>query len=389
MRIKLIKAVMGVFTVLMSYKIIKFIWYFNKAIIYIIGLLFVGVNWSDYRIISEIKLIYDSLVLYLLSFLPDNDVTDEMSNSTKNDIKEIIYKDHTNIDNRVDDDYVYVLADRLPEVKSIRNELKETIITDGGDNSWSLYDVITSPWLIFVVAAAVIVSGVFVVYHYDLTMNQVTEYTWTHIKSGFVATVLFIGRVIKWVNGWGNNPRPPINPGNPDLPINPALNLDSSSSGSITPKSAISIKNNSNVFTDIKGKGPMGEMTTEARQKDFDILFPRDVDTGMNIGPAEISVKDMLDTIDHDNPLSVRLFQDNAEAIAEAESILNKNKGVEITPEIVHLNRVTLRRLRDIYKHFPMKPWNSPLSSGSSTPTASSSKINSEGLSLKGFDLDD
>jgi len=312
-----------------------------------------------------------------------------MSNSTKNDIKEIIYKDHTNIDNRVDDDYVYVLADRLPEVKSIRNELKETIITDGGDNSWSLYDVITSPWLIFVVAAAVIVSGVFVVYHYDLTMNQVTEYTWTHIKSGFVATVLFIGRVIKWVNGWGNNPRPPINPGNPDLPINPALNLDSSSSGSITPKSAISIKNNSNVFTDIKGKGPMGEMTTEARQKDFDILFPRDVDTGMNIGPAEISVKDMLDTIDHDNPLSVRLFQDNAEAIAEAESILNKNKGVEITPEIVHLNRVTLRRLRDIYKHFPMKPWNSPLSSGSSTPTASSSKINSEGLSLKGFDLDD
>jgi len=44
MRIKLIKAVMGVFTVLMSYKIIKFIWYFNKAIIYIIGLLFVGVN---------------------------------------------------------------------------------------------------------------------------------------------------------------------------------------------------------------------------------------------------------------------------------------------------------------------------------------------------------
>ena len=101
MKIKLIKALISVFTVLLSYSLIRYLWYFNKVIIYLFGLIFVGVNWNDYHIFKEIKLIYDSVVLYILSYFPSNEITNEIKDSTRKDIKGIIYKDHTNINNNI------------------------------------------------------------------------------------------------------------------------------------------------------------------------------------------------------------------------------------------------------------------------------------------------
>lgn len=224
MKIKLIKALIGLITVLMSYKIVNYFFKFNKLIIYLFGLIFVGFNWSDYHVLNEIKLIWDSLKLYFLNLLPNNEITDEMKVSTKKDMTEIIiYKDHTNISNEIDDDYVYVIADKIPEVKSIRNEIKESHITDGNGNSWTFTEILTNPLIIFVIVSAIIVSGTIIVFHYDLTLDLVTTYTWTHIKAGFTVTVLFIGKIIKYFN---NDPRPPIDPNDPPIDLNPNLILD-------------------------------------------------------------------------------------------------------------------------------------------------------------------
>jgi len=60
-------------------------------------------------------------------------------------------------------------------------------------------------------------------------MDQVTTYTWTNIKAGFVATVLFLAKIARLIM-YGDprnprDPRPPINPNNPPMDINPKLNL--------------------------------------------------------------------------------------------------------------------------------------------------------------------
>jgi hypothetical protein len=123
MKIKIIKALLGVITVLMSYKLVNYLFKFNKLIFYLFGLIFVGFNWNDYHVLNEMKLIYDSVKLYLLSYFPNNNITDGIKDSTRKDIKEIIYKDHTNISNSIDDDYVYVIADKISEVKTIAQEM--------------------------------------------------------------------------------------------------------------------------------------------------------------------------------------------------------------------------------------------------------------------------
>jgi len=168
MKIKLIKHLNGIITIILGYSVIRYLLYFNKFIIYLFGLLFVGVSWSDYHIFKEIKLIYDSLILYILKFLPDNEMTNEIQDTTKSDIKEIIYKDHTNVNNEIDKDYVYVIADKLNEVKSIRSEIKETIISDGKDNEWTLSDILTKPWIIFTIATAITISSALIIHHYDI-----------------------------------------------------------------------------------------------------------------------------------------------------------------------------------------------------------------------------
>lgn len=87
----LIKSLISLFTVLMSYRIIKFIWYFNKLIIYLCGLVSVGFSWPDFTVLTEMKLAYDGLKLYILDFLnQDTPIVKESIKSTKNDIVEII-----------------------------------------------------------------------------------------------------------------------------------------------------------------------------------------------------------------------------------------------------------------------------------------------------------
>src|SRR5882757_3576583 len=103
LKIKIVKALIGVIVVLLGYKYIRYFIRFNKFIIYILGLLFVGIGWNDIYIFNELKLAYDSLKLYLLAFLPNNNV-------------------------KIDRDNFYVISDKIPEVKSIRNEIKESNI---------------------------------------------------------------------------------------------------------------------------------------------------------------------------------------------------------------------------------------------------------------------
>jgi hypothetical protein len=59
LKIKIIKALYGVITILLSYSLVRYFLYFNKLILWLIGLIFVGFNWSDYHIFKELRLIYD------------------------------------------------------------------------------------------------------------------------------------------------------------------------------------------------------------------------------------------------------------------------------------------------------------------------------------------
>ena len=246
MKIKLIKALLGVVTIILSYSIIRNFIKFNKIIIYLCGLLFVGINWSDYHLLKELKLIYDSIVLYLLSYFPNNVMTDEIKDSTKKDIKGIIYRDHTNItriNGDVSQDNVYVIADKLPEVKTIRTELKESIITDGANKSWTVTEILSNPFVIFAIISAITITGTIIVYHYDLTLDQVTTYTWTHIKTSCAAIGTFVVKLVKFIfniNYDDDDDRTPRPPTNPDLSDNSDIELIDKTSG----------------FLD-KGKGPM------------------------------------------------------------------------------------------------------------------------------------
>lgn len=340
MRIKLIKAIMGLITVLLSYKIIKYFWYFNKVIIYIIGMIYVGINWSDIQFLNEIKLIWDSIKIYILNNLPSNEITKDMIDATKSDIKEVInYKDHTNIDNRIDDDYVYVIADKLPEVKSIRNEMKETMISDGQVKVWPLSDIISDPWMILAIITAISITGTIIVYHYDLTLDQITEYTWSHIKTGFVATVAFITKIVKWILRKNNDPRPPIEPSNPDMPVNPSLNLDS----------------------DIKPPIAGPSISTDV----------------LNI--EQISINELMSKIDKSHPDTIKLFKKYSDEIDSINDALEDLKKGEITAKTISMSQTGLNELRDIYMRFPMVQ--SPSPTGSITPKATS-PIQSEGLEL-------
>ena len=66
MKIKIIKALLGVFTVLMSYKLVRNLLYFNKFFIWLIGLVFVGFNLNDYHLFKELLLIINDKKNYIL-----------------------------------------------------------------------------------------------------------------------------------------------------------------------------------------------------------------------------------------------------------------------------------------------------------------------------------
>ena len=187
LKIKIVKALIGVIVVLLGYKYIRYFIRFNKFIIYILGLLFVGIGWNDIYIFNELKLAYDSLKLYLLTFLPDNDVNQEIISKTKDDMKQIIYSDHTNHNGEIDNDYVYVFANKLEEVKSMKNEIKETTIIVG-DDSWTWTEILTDPIIIVIIISATIATGTLILAFFDVTFDEARIYSWSHLKMGATAT---------------------------------------------------------------------------------------------------------------------------------------------------------------------------------------------------------
>jgi hypothetical protein len=222
MKIKFIKALMALISVLMSYKIIKFLWYFNKAIIYVLGLIFVGFNWSDYRLFTEIKLIYDSLILWGMSFFPKNPVAYDLKNKTEKDIKEILIKDKEKSDEirriarkdgyktSVETDYrPYHISDNLENVKKAKKQISHSYISDG-INDWSISDLIKDPVLLCSVVLLILATGTVIVYKYDIDVMDWTQWSWTHIKSGFFAILAFIWKLIQWFNGRGGGNPPTI-----------------------------------------------------------------------------------------------------------------------------------------------------------------------------------
>jgi hypothetical protein len=232
MKVKFIKALMTLISVLMSYKIIKFLWYFNKAIIYVLGLIFIGFNWSDYRIITEIKLIYDSIILWFISFTPNNPISYDIKNKVEEDMKEIMridnLKKHTTLEKAQEEYKQFIIADKLKDVKSLRNEIKNenTFISDGVEvYTW---EEIFSNWrkLMFF-TTCILITGTFIIYKFDIDVADWSVWSWSHIKTGFWATLYFLKRLYDWFKrgGPGNPPMSPSGriPTNPPIEVNPAL----------------------------------------------------------------------------------------------------------------------------------------------------------------------
>jgi hypothetical protein len=202
----------------MSYKIIKFLWYFNKAFIYVLGLIFVGFNWSDYRLFTEIKLIYDSLILWGMNFFPKNPVAYDLKNKVEKDIKEILVKDleltRKNKGSVVTDYRPYHFSDNLENVQRVKKSVNHTYISDGY-NDWTISELLKDPYLITCVVILIVASGTIIVYKYDIEVMEWTQWSWTHIKSGFFAILAFIWKLIQWFRngGPGNRPgNPPMGP---------------------------------------------------------------------------------------------------------------------------------------------------------------------------------
>ena len=69
--IKLFKQIINLITLIYNYRIVKYLWSFNKIILYYLGILFVGIsfnNWDSFELFNEIKLFYDGIKLYVLNF---------------------------------------------------------------------------------------------------------------------------------------------------------------------------------------------------------------------------------------------------------------------------------------------------------------------------------
>jgi len=54
---------------------------------------------------------------------------------------------------------------------------------------------LTNPWVIFAILSVIIITGVIVIHHYDLSINDVTVYTFYPYKKGFVAYYYFIMKI--------------------------------------------------------------------------------------------------------------------------------------------------------------------------------------------------
>jgi len=104
----------------------------------VIGLIFVGFNWSDYRIFLEIKLIYDSIILWFMNFFPKNPIAYDLKVKTEKDIKEILIQDKIKAKKEgVVTDYRPCsipnnhISDNLETIRKTRKDISQTYISDG------------------------------------------------------------------------------------------------------------------------------------------------------------------------------------------------------------------------------------------------------------------
>ena len=76
-------------------------------------------------------MIYDSLILWFISFLPNNPVSYDLQNKVEKDIKDILIKDkaiddlksHTNLNKPLEEYKPFLVADKLNEIKSVRKDI--------------------------------------------------------------------------------------------------------------------------------------------------------------------------------------------------------------------------------------------------------------------------
>jgi hypothetical protein len=54
---------------------------------------------------------------------------------------------------------------------NLRKVYLKSTISDGTD-TWTFYNLITDPWVMFVVSGAIVVSGILIVRYYDINAND-------------------------------------------------------------------------------------------------------------------------------------------------------------------------------------------------------------------------
>jgi len=348
----------------------------------------VGFSWEDYNLVSEAKLLYDSFKLYILSFFnPKTPIVNKTIKSTLKDIDLIIEADKlSSKSNR----FTHKDEGPTPKFNVLRNSYK---ISDGTDNSWDLYDVMTNPWVIFIVATAITITGVVVIIHYDLTLDQITEYSWTHIKTGFVATVTFIWKIIKWIYGpRGGDPRPPMSPSgriptNPDQLVNPALEINSNPVSYSTPNSTDNTQRPMVLTRSPIFETPDSVFNTPVPSPSAEPL-PLYSNKGKSVHfgpetPLEALSESLQDELDTHHPNFNKIFMDNKDEIEKLNLEITTLEGAENTLQNLRLKNIAASRLAAIYRLLPKSI--SPASGGSITPTQSTSPLNTEGLSLPGI----
>ena len=227
MKIKIIKAFLGLITVIMSYKLVNYFFKFNKIIMYLLGLVLVGTSWEDLKILSSIKLIYDDFKLYVLSFFnQDTEIIKNKTFETKNDIKKIINEDLPILEKEVTTQNsktkdVIEKADDRSIFKSLRDYYKNKVIyddqitiSDNNGNSWTLKEILSDPKIIIVIIALIIISGAVVISIYDISMDQITHFPLDLLKMTWAGISLLFWKLINLFRR--GNGQPPLDPDDSD-----------------------------------------------------------------------------------------------------------------------------------------------------------------------------
>lgn len=233
---KLVKSLVGLFTVLMSYRIIKLIWYFNKLIIYLLGLIFVGFNWSDLKIFNDLKLGYDSFKLYILNwFNPNNDYVKNKIIKTETDIKDLIRKENDSSDKKIfnDNNYKKVLIEKVIDEKSLFKSLREkyldtenVTISDSKGNEYTIKSILSDPKIIIILISLVIISGAIVISIYDINLDQITHFPLNVARMTWTGISLLFWKIVNIFRSNGGGNLPPINPNNNNNNDNPEPDIE-------------------------------------------------------------------------------------------------------------------------------------------------------------------